>query len=68
MDRRTMTYEQLESLWPVHGSVLIQDDIVSCVSGRSNFLDGGLRLIRLELATGKKLTENIMDETNPGDR
>ncbi len=65
MDRRTMTYEQLESLWPVHGSVLIQDDIVNCVSGRSNFLDGGLRLIRLELATGKKLTENIMDETNP---
>ena len=65
MDRRTMTYEQLESLWPVHGSVLIQDDIVNCVSGRSNFLDGGLRLIRLDLATGKKLTENIMDETNP---
>jgi outer membrane protein assembly factor BamB len=65
LDRRTMTYEQLESLWPVHGSVLIQDDIVNCVSGRSNFLDGGLRLIRLDLATGKKLTENIMDETNP---
>ena len=65
LDRRTMTYEQLESLWPVHGSVLIQDDVVNCVSGRSNFLDGGLRLIRLDLATGKKLTENIMDETNP---
>jgi len=65
MDRRTMAYEQLESLWPVHGSVLIQDDIVNCVSGRSNFLDGGLRMIRLELATGKKLTENIIDETNP---
>lgn len=65
MDRRTMAYEQLESLWPVHGSVLIQDDIVNCVSGRSNFLDGGIRMIRLELATGKKLTENIIDETNP---
>ena len=65
LDRRTMAYEQLESLWPVHGSVLIQDDIVNSVSGRSNFLDGGLRLIRLELATGKKLSENIMDETNP---
>ena len=65
MDRRTMAYEQLESLWPVHGSVLIQDNVVNCVSGRSNFLDGGLRLIRLDLATGTKLTENIMDETNP---
>jgi hypothetical protein len=65
MDRRTMAYEQLESLWPVHGSVLIQDDVVHSVSGRSNFLDGGLRLIRLKLATGEKLSENIMDETNP---
>ena len=65
MDRRTMAYEQLESLWPVHGSVLIHDDIVFCVAGRSNFLDGGLRLMRLDLATGKKLSETIMDETNP---
>ena len=65
MDRRTMAYEQLESLWPVHGSVLIRDDVVHCVAGRSNFLDGGLRLIRLDLASGQKLSETIMDETNP---
>ncbi len=70
LDRRTMAYEQLESLWPVHGSVLIRQDdqnrdIVYCVAGRSNFLDGGLRLIRLDLASGKKLSETIMDETNP---
>jgi outer membrane protein assembly factor BamB len=65
MDRRTMSFEQLESLWPVHGSVLIVGDVVFCVAGRSNFLDGGLRLIRLQVADGKKLSENIMDETNP---
>lgn len=65
IDRRAMAYEQLESLWPVHGSVLIHNDIVWCVAGRSNFLDGGLRLVRLDLATGKKLSETIMDETNP---
>lgn len=65
LDRRTMTYEQLESLWPVHGSVLIHEDVVWCVAGRSNFLDGGLRLMRLDLASGKKLSETIMDETNP---
>lgn len=65
LDRRTMAYEQLESLWPVHGSVLIRDDIVFCVAGRSNFLDDGLRLIRLDLASGKKISETIMDETNP---
>ncbi|MCC6509983.1 MAG: PQQ-binding-like beta-propeller repeat protein [Pirellulaceae bacterium] len=65
LDRRTMAFEQLESLWPVHGSVLVRDDVLYCVAGRSNFLDGGLRLLRLQVADGKKLTENIMDETNP---
>ncbi len=65
MDRRTMAYEQLESLWPVHGSVLIHNDMVYCVAGRSIFLDGGLRLVRLDLKTGEKLSETLMDETNP---
>jgi hypothetical protein len=65
LDRRTMAYEQLESLWPVHGSILVRDDIVYAVAGRSNFLDGGLRMVRLKLATGEKISETIMDETNP---
>lgn len=65
IDRRTMAYEQLESVWPVHGSVLIHDGQVYCVAGRSNFLDGGLRLVRLDLKSGRKLSETIMDETNP---
>lgn len=65
MDLRAMAFEQLESLWPVHGSVLIRNNVVWAVAGRSNFLDGGLRLVRLELASGRKLSETIMDETNP---
>ena len=64
LDRRTMAYEQLESLWPVHGSVLVRDNTIYTVAGRSNFLDGGLRLLRLDL-NGKKLSETVMDETNP---
>lgn len=65
LDRRTMAFEQLESLWPVHGSVLIRQGVIFCVAGRSNFLDGGLRMLRLDLKTGDKLSETIMDETNP---
>lgn len=65
LDRRTMAFEQLESLWPVHGSVLILDQTIYTVAGRSNFLDGGLRLLRLDLRSGKKLSETILDETNP---
>ncbi len=65
LDRRTTAYEQVESLWPVSGSVLIQNDIVYAVAGRSIFLDGGLRMLRLDLATGNKISETIMDDTNP---
>lgn len=65
IDRRAMAFEQLESLWPVHGSVLVKNSMVWAVAGRSNFLDGGLRLVRLDLESGRKLSETIMDETNP---
>jgi outer membrane protein assembly factor BamB len=65
LDRRAMAFEQLESLWPVHGSVLVRNNEVWSVAGRSNFLDGGLRLLRLDLETGRRLSETVMDETNP---
>ncbi len=65
MDRRTMAFEQLESLWPVHGSVLVRDNVIHCVAGRSAFLDGGLRLLRLDIATGEKLSETLIDDKNP---
>ena len=64
-DRRLMAFEQLESVWPVHGSVLVQNGTVYTVSGRSNFLDGGLRFIKLDAASGSKLAETIIDERDP---
>jgi len=64
-DQRMMSFEQIESVWPVHGSVLIQDDVLYCVAGRSMFLDGGLRLLRLDPKTGKKLSETILDDRDP---
>jgi outer membrane protein assembly factor BamB len=65
MDRRMMYLEQLESVWPVHGSVLVQDNKVYCVAGRTMFLDGGMRLLQLDPGTGEKLSEIVMDETDP---
>ncbi len=64
-DRRMMAFEQLESVWPVHGSVLLQNDELYCVAGRSMFLDGGLRLVRLNPTTGDKISESILDEKDP---
>ena len=61
----TMSYGQPESVWPVHGSVLVRNGTVYCVAGRSMFLDGGLRMLRLDAETGRKLGENVMDQTDP---
>lgn len=50
-------FEQIESAWPVHGSVLIANDTVYFTAGRSTFLDGGIYLYGLEAATGRKRYE-----------
>ena len=63
--RCTMDRGQVESLWPVHGSVLVRDGTVYCVAGRSMFLDGGLRMLLLDAKTGRKLSEKVMDEKDP---
>jgi len=65
VDCRLMAFEQLESVWPVHGSVLVQNGIAHCVAGRSMFLDGGLRLLQLDPKTGRKLSETILDDRDP---
>ncbi|MEA3226368.1 MAG: PQQ-binding-like beta-propeller repeat protein, partial [Planctomycetota bacterium] len=64
-DRRIMTYEQIESLWPVHGSVLVRDGIAHFVAGRSIFVDGGMRLYRLDARSGKMISVTILDGRDP---
>ena len=64
-DRRLVAYDQVESAWPVSGAVLVANDSVYCVAGRSVFLDGGMRLLRLDPRTGQKLAETILDDTDP---
>jgi len=65
MDQRLVAFEQLQSVWPVHGSVLVQDDAAWFVAGRSVFLDGGLRLWRLDPRTGRVLSETVLDDRDP---
>ncbi len=65
IDRRLPAFEQVESVWPVHGSVLVQDGVLYCVAGRSVFLDGGLRLLRLDPKSGRKISETILDGRDP---
>ena len=64
-NRQHGAQEQLESVWPVHGSVLVENGSVSFVAGRSVFLDGGLRFLKLDAATGKKQAEVVYDHVDP---
>ena len=64
-DRLLCAYGQLESVWPVHGSVLIKDDKLFCVGGRSSFLDGGLPFVRLDARTGALEAESRIDAVDP---
>ncbi len=64
-DRRLCSFEQMESVWPVPGSVLVENGVIYAVAGRSLFLDGGLRMLRIDLKTGNMISETVMDDTNP---
>ena len=58
--------DQPESVWPVHGSVLVRDDTVYAVAGRSMYLDGGVWLVRLNATTGELRGEVNHDNRIPG--
>jgi len=64
-DRRIVSYGQLESVWPVHGSVLILDDVVYFTAGRSSYLDGGMYLYRLDPRMGKVLSKTNINNRDP---
>ena len=64
-DQRLMALEQLESPWPVSGSVLVLNGVVHCVAGRSAFLDGGMRLLGLDAKSGRKVYETILNDRDP---
>ncbi len=58
-------WEMMESVWPVHGSVLVENGLVSCVSGHSCFLDGGLWFYRLDAKTGEMKVKVNYDDRDP---
>jgi outer membrane protein assembly factor BamB len=60
-----VAYGQLESLWPVSGSVLIEQNRLYAVAGRSMFLNGGLRMVILDPMSGTLIRENVYDHTDP---
>jgi len=59
-ERRVVVRGQLESAWPVHGSVLVLGDEAIVAAGRSSYLDGGIHAYRLQPATGKMISETVL--------
>jgi len=52
-DRLIGAMGQLESAWPVSGSVLVLDNTLYYAAGRNSFLDGGIFLYALNPRTGQ---------------
>jgi outer membrane protein assembly factor BamB len=61
-----MYMERMEATHPVHGNVLVMNDRVYTVAGRSMFTDGGIRFLILDALTGQKIKEHLMDDKVPG--
>jgi hypothetical protein len=64
-DQRIVSYGQVESAWPVPGNVLVQDAVAYCAAGRSSYLDGGIRICRLDANAGRLLSETVIDHRDP---
>ena len=54
-ERRIVAFGQLESVWPVHGSVLVHHGVAYFTAGRSTHLDGGIHAYGVQPQTGKLL-------------
>ncbi len=72
-ERDIVGYGQVESAWPLHGSVLIQEDkttnparpVVYCTAGRSSFLDGGIHIYGLLPDTGQVVYHTRLSGPRP---
>ncbi len=64
-DEQIQSFGQIESVWPVQGSVLVQNDVVYFAAGRSSFLDGGMLVYGLDTKTGKVLYTHHLDGPHP---
>jgi len=59
-DRMICAYGQIESAWPVCGSILVNDDVAYFAAGRNSFMDGGIFLYGLDPQTGRVIHQRRM--------
>ena len=59
-DRRIMSLGQLESPWPLHGSVLVHQGLVYATAGRSSGAEGGIRVCTVEPESGRVVRDTTL--------
>jgi outer membrane protein assembly factor BamB len=64
-DVRMVAHGQVESVWPVPGSVLVLGDHAYFASGRTSYLDGGMRLHKLDIRSGALVAERKLYDRDP---
>ena len=65
VDSRTVSMDRVESVWPVHGSVLVLGDTAYVTAGRSTYLDGGIFMYALDAATGEVRSQTTICTEHP---
>jgi outer membrane protein assembly factor BamB len=71
-ERLVGAYGQLESAWPIHGSLLVLNDaavnegqpVVYVAAGRNSFMDDGIYFSCLDLQTGRRLSHHRLAGPN----
>ena len=70
--RQVVSYGQLESVWPVHGNVLVckgpEDgarSVAYAAAGRSSYVDGGVYLYGVDAVTGELVTKRRISHRDP---
>lgn len=66
VDQRIVAYGQLESVWPVLGSVLVHDGVAYASAGRTSGADGGFHVHALEPHTGRALWSRTINRSAKG--
>jgi outer membrane protein assembly factor BamB len=72
VDRHIVSRGHVESVWPVHGSVLVLDNTVFFAAGRQSEVDGGIFLYAVDVRSGEiawqrqVVREHLLEQTSRG--
>jgi outer membrane protein assembly factor BamB len=62
----SVSFGKVESLWPVHGSILVKNDTAYFTAGRNAYLDEGLFLFGLDARSGEVKYSTRLRGEHPG--